>query len=140
MSVASRETAIYRKDAKLNHNSLSPAEREKLLEVYSKASTRRKPHTYSLLEIPSCSPHTEYLATKQKCHHTNHTNRSASWGIKTWRTEISQDSATRPILRYSSHNILCLHKISTGISCCERQDTRYSILPPPNSRADTKGR
>lgn len=33
MPVASKETEIYRRDAKLNHNSLTPAEREKLLEV-----------------------------------------------------------------------------------------------------------
>jgi hypothetical protein len=33
MPRATRETEIYRKDAKLNHNLLTPAEREKLLEV-----------------------------------------------------------------------------------------------------------
>jgi hypothetical protein len=33
MPSATRELQIYRKDAKLNHNLLTPAEREKLLEV-----------------------------------------------------------------------------------------------------------
>jgi hypothetical protein len=33
MPRATKETQIYRKDAKLNHNLLTPAEREKLLEV-----------------------------------------------------------------------------------------------------------
>jgi hypothetical protein len=33
MSRATKETQIYRKDAKLNHNLLTAAEREKLLEV-----------------------------------------------------------------------------------------------------------
>jgi len=43
MPVASKETAIYRKDAKLNHNFLTPAEREKLLEKYLPAPPTRKP-------------------------------------------------------------------------------------------------
>ncbi|PMD39071.1 nuclear undecaprenyl pyrophosphate synthase-like protein [Hyaloscypha variabilis F] len=43
MPRATRETEIYRKDAKLNHNLLTPAEREKLLEPYLPTPPSRSP-------------------------------------------------------------------------------------------------
>ncbi|KAH6670646.1 nuclear undecaprenyl pyrophosphate synthase-like protein [Halenospora varia] len=43
MPAAKRETEIYRRDAKLNHNLLTPAEREKLLEPYLPTPPARSP-------------------------------------------------------------------------------------------------
>lgn len=138
MPRATRETQIYRKDAKLNHNLLTAAEREKLLEVCS-TTARILTNTDRQLAVPSIAPVPISYKTWRKVEHPNYSNRQTEGTFKTRSPQIPPQPITRPPLRHRTHDFLCLYTVAAGISCGEGQDTGYSVLSPPNSRAYSKG-
>lgn len=117
MPRAAKERDIYRQDAKLNHNLLTPAEREKLIQVHSSANS--KPQLLILsTAIPSLPADKTNIKTKQNWKYPNHPNQTTQ-RFKARSPEVPSNATSCPSLRHCAHHLLCLHTNTTGISCCE---------------------
>ena len=133
MPVATREAEIYRSDAMTQ--SLTPAEREKLLAVSSQNLCHDQLYNKNSTAISSHSPFTVALKTEQNKEYSQHTAREPYITFKTRSPEVLPKPVTRSGLCYSTHDLLGFHTVSPGISCGEGQDICYFVLPPPDAWA-----
>lgn len=138
MPRATRETQIYRKDAKLNHNLLTKEEREKLIKVRLSMPILYQSLT-CCLAIPPLAAIEVPLKKRRKDEHPNNSHRQPQYPFQTWCPQISTHPTPRPPLRNSAHHFLCLYTITAGLPRNQGQDTGDSVLPSSDARAYSEG-
>jgi hypothetical protein len=139
MPRASRETEIYRHDAKKNQTQLTPAEREKLIAV----SYLGVEIEYVLTKSIALSPYTSFaipVSPREWPKHSYHPSWQAQNTVRIGSSNFSKSSIACSGLCYNTHHLLCIYPDTSGISCCKRSYICYSILPPSNAGAYSEGR
>lgn len=137
MVLAARENEIYRRDAKLNHTLLTPAERERLLQVYNcfNAIGQYKHANRGELAIPTNTA-VKVARSSTKSRATNQVGRKSKTWVKIWCSTVLEESTSCPTIHRSTYDLFYLYTNSTSISCRRRQDICHPILPSSNTRAD----
>jgi hypothetical protein len=121
MVYASYETEIYRRDAKHKHNLLTPAEREKLLEVCSCAegATFLQVNTDELDLAIFANTALKITYTSIKISTTDRVRWETETPVEARCSTVPQEPDPCSGLYYHTYRLLNLHTDTTSISCSD---------------------
>src|SRR5271170_6406530 len=96
---ATRENEIYRRDAKLNHGLLSPAEREKLIQVCSRLDRKIEFANKLTTAVPT---NAAIKVARPTAERNSTTSVKSKISIKIWRATLLEEPASCSPIRYNT--------------------------------------